>query len=130
MATRSPSAKSAKARGGQHGSKSRNTAAATAGEREARSAATAAVAEAAAPQQQESELSLALAELTTAGEAAELSTGQAAHSPAELPDGEITLAPSPARPVPVSNCAQEGLFAMAKVNAPPPALLAEGWKAK
>jgi pyruvate kinase len=127
VATRSPTAKSAKARGG----KPRNSAAASAGERAARSAATPAAADPALEfatgpvsadhQQEESGAPLVLAELTTAGEAAELSgadTVQIASS-AELPDEE--LAPPPAPPVLVSNTASLNKATLVSTGAQPPA---------
>jgi pyruvate kinase len=136
VATRSPSAKSAKARGGQRGGqpagKARNTAAATAKERETPSAAIPAAADSAvesaigsaSQQHEESGSPLALAELTTAGEGAELSSAdaaQAAHPPAELPDEAVALAPPPVPPVLVSNTASPPKATLVSTGAQPPA---------
>ncbi|ASL44716.1 Pyruvate kinase II [Burkholderia sp. AD24] len=116
--------KSAKTRGAKS---PRNTEAAQAGERAARSAATQAAADPTAvntketPQPEESGSPLAHAELTTTGEAAELSTGQAAQSQAELPDDEVALAEPPVRPVLVSNTASPHKATLVSTGAQPPA---------
>ncbi|PQV48545.1 pyruvate kinase [Paraburkholderia sp. BL21I4N1] len=116
--------KSAKTRGAKS---PRNTEAAQAGERAARSAATQAAADPTAanltetPQPTESGSPLAPAELTTTGEAAYLSTGQAAQSQAELPDDEVALAEPPARPVLVSNTASPHKATLVSTGAQPPA---------
>ncbi|RAS37865.1 pyruvate kinase [Paraburkholderia bryophila] len=116
--------KSAKTRGARS---PRNTEAAQAGERATRSAATQAAADPTAvnttetPQPEKSGSPLAHAELTTTGEAAELSIGQAAQSQAELPDDEVALAEPPARPVLVSNTASPHKATLVSTGAQPPA---------
>jgi pyruvate kinase len=112
VATRSPTAKSAKARGGKS---PRSTEAATAGERAARSAA----APAASVEIEESGAPLALAELTTAtvDEPADLSAAQASPSQAELPDEETVSPPAP--PVLVSNTASHYKATLVSTGAQP-----------